>query len=775
MPKFLKIRIRRIQRSLRAFFRRHSSQGKGRLALAILGWMALAGAAAFAVMFFMVTRDLPTQEQIANPPVTESTKIYDRTGTVLLYEVSGGQKRTYVGFDEIPQSLKDTTLAIEDSNFYNQGAFSVRGILRSLWHDVTNPGGALRGGSTITQQLARNAFLSLEQTLTRKLKELIVAIEIDRQYTKDKVLELYLNAIPYGPTIYGVEGASQAYFSKPVKDLTLAQSAILAAIPKAPSFYHPWGNNKDALIQRQRLVLQRTYDTGRINKEQLDAALAEPVVFSQPTGRGFKAPHFVTAVEDYLTQRYGEDILRTGGLRVVTTLDWNLQQLGERVVAEGAARNEKLYGGSNASLVAEDARTGQILAMVGSRDYFDKKIDGQFNVATQGLRQPGSTLKPFVYMNAFMKGYTPETILFDVATEFSGNSACPLVPTAEDFRKNDTRCFHPQDYEGAGVGPVSIRKSLAQSINITAVKALYLTGLRSSVGLMQSVGLTTLDDPEKYGLSLVLGGGAVHLIDLARAYSVLAQDGILREQSMVLEVRDKNKNVLEQYQNREKRVVDANYVRTVTDILSDVDARSGLFHSSLGLTVFPGYDVALKTGTSNDYRDAWTMGYTPSLVVGVWAGNNEANKPMHRQGSSILAALPMWNAFMKEALKTQPPQSFVEPDPLPANKPIFAGQYIQDGQVHSILYHVDRADPTGPPPSNPWDDPQFARWEASVQVWAAANQHVIAAASGMNASSTDPNASSTDPNASSTQPSTSTLPFPTPQVLYEYPEPQAIP
>lgn len=732
---------------MRAFFARHSSRSKKRLAFAIMGWGALVLAAAFAIFFFFVTRGLPSPEQIANPPVTESTKIYDRTGTVLLYEISGGQRRTYVSFDEIPQSLKDTTLAIEDSDFYGHGAFSVRGILRSLWHDLTNLGGSLQGGSTITQQLARNAFLTLDQTPTRKLKELIVAIEIDRQYTKDKVLELYLNAIPYGPTTYGVEGASQAYFSKPVKDLTLAQSAVLAAIPKAPSFYSPWGNNVKLLLQRQRLVLQRTYDTGRITKEELDAALAEPINFSPPTGRGLKAPHFVTAVEDYLTQRYGEDILRTGGLRVVTTLDWNLQQLGEKVVADGAARNEKLYGGTNAALVAEDPRTGQILAMVGSRDYFSPDREGQFNVVTQGLRQPGSTLKPFIYMNAFMKGYTPETILFDVPTEFSGNSACPTVPTAEDFKKNDTRCFHPQDYEGVGAGPVSIRTALAQSINIPAVQALYLTGIRSSIGLAQSVGLTTLNEPDKYGLALVLGGGAVHLVDLARAYSVLSQDGILREQSMVLEVRDKNKNVLEQYRDQEKQVVEPNYARTVTNILSDVGARSGLFHSSLNLTIFPGYDVALKTGTSNDYRDAWTMGYTPSLVVGVWAGNND-NTPMHRQGSSILAAVPMWSAFMKDALPTQPPQSFINPEPLPVTKPIFAGQYVQNGQAHSVLYYVDRSDPTGPPPANPWDDPQFARWEASVQVWAAAHPYEVLAAGGTpgfgNASSTD-GASSTPP------------------------------
>ena len=715
LPQRFRQEFRESARRLRSSIRRQIARGKWRFALIALGWAALAGAAALSVLFFFVTRGLPSPAQIANPVVTESTKIYDRTGTTLLYEVSGGQKRTYIGFDEIPQSLKDTTLSIEDTNFYNEPAFDVRGILRALLANILH-GGIAQGGSTITQQLARNAFLTLDQTIVRKLKELVVAIQIDRQYTKDKILELYLNDIPYGATIYGVEGASQAYFGKSAKDLTLAQSAVLAAIPKAPSYYSPWGNNVKALLQRQRLVLQRTYETGRITKAQLDAALAETISFLPQSSTGLKAPHFVAAVQDYLTQKYGEDAVRTGGLKVVTTLDWTLQQAAEQSVADGAARNDQLYGGKNAALVAEDPHTGQILAMVGSRDYFDTQNDGQFNVATQGLRQPGSALKPFVYMTAFMKGYTPETTLFDIPTEFSTNPACPLVPTAADFNSDNTHCFHPQDFEGYFSGPVSIRTALAQSINVPAVEALYLVGLRSAIDEMQTVGLSTLNDPNQYGLSLVLGGGAVHLVDLVRAYSVLSQEGTLHDQAMILEVQDKNGNVLEQYQDHARPVVQPQYTRLVTDILADANARSGLFQASLNLTVFPGYDVALKTGTSNDYRDAWTLGYTPSLVVGVWAGNND-NTPMHRQGSSILAAVPMWHDFMVKALATVPPENFTPPDPAPAPKPIFSGQYVENGQAHSILYYVDRSDPTGPAPVNPASDPQYTHWEASVQSW----------------------------------------------------------
>jgi membrane peptidoglycan carboxypeptidase len=744
MSQLLRTRYRRISRRTRSFFTRYGGKNKKRIAFIALGWAALAGAAALSVLFFFVTRGLPSPDQIANPVITESTKIYDRSGEVVLYEISGGQRRTSIGFDEIPESLKDATLAIENNEFYSEPAFSIRGIVRSLIYNITNPGGPLRGGSTITQQLARNAFLSLDQTIIRKLKELIVAIQIDRQYTKDKILELYLNQVPYGPVIYGVEGASQAYFGKSAKDLTVSQSAILAAIPRAPSYYSPWGNHVGDLVARQRLVLQRMYDTDRITKEELGSALAEPVTFMPRSSHGLNAAHFVMEVQDYLVEKYGEDTVRTGGLRVVTTLDWELQQLGERVVAEGAARNERLYGGKNAALVAQDPRTGQILALVGSRNYFDPDIEGQFNVATNGLRQPGSALKPFVYMDAFMKGYTPNTTLFDLPTEFSGNSACPMVPSMGGPGSGDTRCFHPQNFDGDFAGPVSMRTALAHSINVPAVKTLYLTGLNSAVRLMHSMGLSTLDDPRRYGLALVLGGGAVHLTDLVNAYSVLSQDGVMHEQAMVLEVRDKSGNVLEQYQDQEKQIVDSQYPRLINNILSDVDARRGLFQSSLGLTVFPGYDVAMKTGTSNDYRDAWTMGYTPSLVVGVWAGNND-NAQMHQQGSSLLAAVPIWSNFMSEAITTRPPENFTDPAQPAENKPIFSGRYVQDGQAHTILYYVDRNDPAGPPPSNPANDPQFLRWESSVQSWASFNPFIIMSQSGIDgATSSDPFAPNED-------------------------------
>lgn len=682
-----------------------------------------------AAAFFYFSRGLPTIEQIVNRQVSQSTKIYDRTGSVLLYEISNGKERTVVGLNDIPKYLRDATVSIEDEKFYEEPAFDWRGILRALLVNLSH-GQILQGGSTITQQLARNAFLTTEQTISRKIRELILAIEINRHYSKDEILGFYLNEIPYGPTIYGVEAASESYFGKPVTSLNLAESALLAAIPKAPTYYYPWGNHTKELTNRKDLVLKKMSELGKITKGEFDAAKKFNLVFA-PRSIGIKAPHFVMAVQDYLVQKYGEDLVREGGLKVITTLDWNLEQLAEKAVKDGAEQNQTLYNGYNASLVAEDPKTGQVLAMAGSRDYFatsslpqgctpgaNCKFEPNFNVAAQGLRQPGSALKPFVYLTAFAKGYTPETVVFDAPTEFAAqNPSCPPIP---DFTNDNRECFHPENFDGRFRGPVSLRNALAQSINVPSVKVLYLAGLNDAVENAYKFGLSTLTSPDLYGLSLVLGGGAVRLIDLVGAYSALSQEGVKHAQSMVLEVKDSSGNVVESYRDQAIKVFDSQPIRVVNNILSDADARSGLFQNSLSLTVFPNQDVALKTGTSNDYRDAWALGYTPSLVAGVWAGNNDSSA-MQRHGSSILAAVPIWHAFMAEAVKNLPLETFNKPDPQSPQKPIFAGDYLNNKQIHTILYYVDRANPLGPPPANPYNDPQFVNWEIGVLGWAATN------------------------------------------------------
>ena len=671
----------------------------------------------FAIAVIMImAKDLPSVDELTSQRMSQSTKIYDRGGQVLLYEVSSGEKRTVVPFDQIPKSLKDATISIEDENFYNEPAFDWRGIARAIFVNITR-GGVVQGGSTITQQLARNAFLTIDRTYSRKIKELFLAIKLNERYSKDDILGLYLNQIPYGPTIYGVESASEAYFGKSVGELNLAESATLAAMPKAPSYYSPWGNHTKELMNRQKLVLKKMYELGKITEKQLKEAVARKVNFQPKSVGGIKAPHFVMAVQDYLIQKYGDDMVSRGGLKVITSLDWVLQEAAEKAVEDGVKRNEELYQSKNAALVAQDTSTGQILAMVGSRNYFDEENDGNFNVVTQGLRQPGSALKPFAYLTLFEKGYSPDTVLFDVPTEFVPNN--PSCPATVDFNNTNTECFHPRDFSDFS-GPTNLRNALAQSINVPAVKTLYLAGMLNVLDTLHDFGITTLNDPGRYGLSLVLGGGEVKLIDLVGAYSVLADEGMKHRQSMILEVRDGYGNTLETYSDKKEIVADAQYPRLINDILSDVDARAGLFGASLPLTVFQDYDVALKTGTTDDYRDAWALGYTPTLAVGVWAGNND-NTPMQRHGGSILAAVPIWHAFMAEALKTQTKQTFNRPEAVLESKPVLNGDYLFEQQAHSILFYVDKSDPLGAIPENPFKDPQFNNWEASVAVWAKNN------------------------------------------------------
>ena len=692
----------------------------GLLVLVVLG-LATGGL----IYFYSLLKDLPVLKQISNHQLAQSTKIYDRTGEVLLYEIHAEENRTVIPFEEIPDYAKKATIVIEDGDFYKNPGFDWRAIVRAAFNDLIH--GKTQGGSTITQQLAKNAFLSPEKTLQRKIKELALAIQLERRYAKDEILAFYLNQIPYGSNIYGIEAATQSYFNKSAKEINLAESAILAALIQAPSYYSPWGYHLDELKKRQEFILEQMLKHGFIDAAEKDLAQKTKLVFAPPSLGAIKAPHFVMEVKEYLINRYGEDAVEKGGLRVTTSLDYDLQQLAEKVVAEGAARNETLYRGKNAALLAQDAKTGQILALIGSRDYFDIENEGNFNVATRGLRQPGSALKPFVYLTAFKKGYAPNTVLFDAPTEFTANN--PLCPAIVDFSNQDPACFHPQNFDKKFRGAVDLKNALAQSINIPSVKLLYLAGLNEVLKTLQSFGISTLTDPQRYGLSLVLGGGEVKLIDLVGSYSVLSQEGIRRPQVMILKVENNNGEAMEEYQEKSEKVIEPLYPQLINDILLDADLRRPLFASSLNLTVFPDQEVALKTGTSNDFRDAWAMGYTPSLVVGVWAGNNN-NASMQQQAGSILAAVPIWHAFMDEALKKQTTtETFTRPDIVLAEKPILRGEAvikykindIEYPQIHDILYYVDKNNPAGPNPQNPQDDPQFENWEEGLMGWLKTN------------------------------------------------------
>ncbi len=668
------------------------------------------------IFFLYLIRNLPDVGAFDNRKVAQSSKIYDRTGAVLLYEIHGEEKRTIIPFSDIPDLVKQATIAIEDASFYKHSALDFKSVIRALLTNIKK-GKISQGGSTITQQLAKKAFLSDERTFIRKFKEIILAFKLESKYSKDEILNLYLNQIPYGFNSYGIAAASQTYFGKLVKDLKLVEIVVLVSLPQAPSYYSPSGSHKDDLIARKDLVLEKMLSQKYISEDQYNQVKNDKLDFLPQTTE-IKAPHFVFTVIDYLNSQYGEDFVRTAGLKVITTLDWDIQQLAEKAVYDGAKRNESLYEGKNAALVAQDAKTGQILAIVGSRDYFDTDIDGNFNVATQGLRQPGSAIKPFAYVTAFKKGYTPDTILLDLETEF-------------DSTGDPEKSYKPGNFDETFRGPVTMKEALSQSINIPAVKTLYLAGMDNMLKTVHNFGITTLGERSRYGLSLVLGGGEVKLIDLVGAYSVFSQDGIKHKQTLILQVTDSTGKNLEFYSDSSQQVIDAQYPRMINNILSDKDLRRPLFQNSFNLTTFDNYEVALKTGTTNDYRDAWTLGYTPSFVVGVWAGNND-NSPMVKHGSSILAAVPIWSSFMSEALKKIPPGTFTKPDPVNADKPILRGEINPTGELHDILYYINKDDPQGEPPFDPTTDNQFKNWEDPIAKWI--SEHPLYSTSSQNSS-----------------------------------------
>lgn len=483
------------------------------------------------IFISIISRNIPNPNELIDREIAQSTTIYDRSGEHILYEFHGNEKRTLVKLEEIPKYAQQATISIEDKNFYKHGGFSVLAMLRTAVTNVLYNRRA--GGSTLTQQFVKNALLSSEKKYSRKIKELIISQKIEKKFTKDEILQMYLNEIPYGSNAYGIEAASQKYFAKSAKDLSLAESAVLAALPQAPSRYSPYGPNKDLLIGRQQYILDLMQEQGYISKDERDKAKAEELNFNGPE-TNIVAPHFVMYIKELLSEKYGEKTLEQGGLKIYTTLDFDKQKIAEEAVANQVEKNAEKYKASNAALVSIDPKNGQVLAMVGSKDYFNKEIDGQVNVTIKP-RQPGSSLKPLVYATLFTKGYNPNTILYDVVTNFSSGTP-----------------YEPRNYNNQENGPVSIRKALAGSLNVPAVKALYLAGINNVANLAKEAGYTTLTEPEKYGLSLVLGGAEVKLIEHVNAYSIFAREGEVNPISLILKIEDKDGKILEEYQEKEK-------------------------------------------------------------------------------------------------------------------------------------------------------------------------------------------------------------------------------
>ncbi|MBP9749960.1 MAG: penicillin-binding protein [Candidatus Pacebacteria bacterium] len=694
----------------------------------LFGAIALGGAACFFAggifLLWATTLTIPTVDAIEAQRREQSTKIFDRTGEVLLYDMHQDVQRTAVPLDQISDHVKHATIAIEDAGFYSHFGVEplaiVRAVLRNLQQGNLLSG---QGGSTITQQVIKNTLLSQEKTITRKLKEWILAIKLEQALTKEEILEMYLNEAPYGGTKYGVEEASQGFFGKAAHDLTIAESAYLAALPQAPTYYSPYGNNRSALDERKNKVLAAMHSEGYITKEEYDAAKAEDISFRPQTGASIKAPHFVFYVIEELAARYGDADLAQANLHVVTTLDWDLQKEAERIVYEQALTNATTFNASNASLMAIDPRTGGIMVMVGSRDYFDESIDGNFNIGL-AKRQPGSSFKPFAYAAAIDKGYTSETIVYDVPTQFS--TACDLG----DFTSEEG-CYSPNNYDNAFRGPITFRNALAQSVNVPAVKALYLAGTKSTIQLAHRMGVTSLDASRDYGLTLVLGGGEVSLLEMTSAYGVFAQEGERFPHTGIFEVRDAQGALLETLEPHGERVLDQDVARTITDMLTDNSARTPAFGAQSYL-YFPERAVAAKTGTTNDYRDAWIIGYTPSIAVGAWAGNND-NTPMEKKVAGFIVA-PMWNAFLRAYFDKNPDvEEFIAPAPLDASlHPILRGIPLgvtlsqeslteEDSSretPHSILHYIAKNDPRGA--GNSTSDGQYPYWEYGVAQWYAA-------------------------------------------------------
>ncbi len=659
---------------------------------------------------WLTTIQLPDFNNFENRNIINSTKIYDRTGKIVLYNIHDNVRRTAIDIKDVSLYIQQATISIEDAHFYEHFGFRPTSFIRAVLANTLS-GGYSQGGSTIDQQVVKNALLTREKTISRKLKEILLSIKLDRELPKDTILQIYLNESPYGGTIYGVEEASLTYFNKKAKDVTLTEAAYLAALPQAPTFYSPYGKHRDDLEKRKNLVLQRMYELGYITIAQKNFSQKESVTFEKDLSNSGKALHFVMYIREYLEGKYGIDVVQNGGLKVITTLDYDLQESFEKIVKDGALANEKKYKAKNSALVAIDPKTGQILSMVGSRDFFDKEIPGQFNITT-AFRQPGSSFKPIVYAAALNTGYTPETVLFDVPTQFS--TLCDAYGNPLNPKRDKSVCYMPENYDGLFRGPVTLREALAQSLNIPAVKLLYLTGINTAITLAQAMGLSTINDPTRYGLSLVLGGGEVTLLEITNAYGVFANNGIYNKQQGILEIQDRDGSIIEKFTSTQKEVLPETVTSLVSSMLSDNVARTPSYGANSAL-YFKDRQVAAKTGTTNDYKDVWVIGYTPSIVIGMWAGNND-NTPIDKRTAGFVLA-PVWRKAMDRGVLNTPLEYFPDPLPNTSSKSILKGIYCESNGIHTILTSVVKNNPNGEYPNNPGSDSQYNLWETGIQNW----------------------------------------------------------
>lgn len=613
------------------------------------------------VIFIFYAKDLPDPNRLSTKGNESGSKILDRNGKAI-FELYGDKNRVLIKLEDVPQNIINATLATEDNEFYIHSGFSLRGMARAVKNTISGEG--LQGGSTLTQQVVKNSLLSQERTIDRKIKELILSLQIESKYNKQEILQMYFNETPYGGQNYGIYAASKAYFAKEPKDLTLSESAYLAGLPQRPSYYSPYSSNKEAGIQRRNSVLYLMRTNGWVDKdgkrnyiseEEYQSALNEKLNF-KPSAAIFKAPHFVFYVKDKLIELYGEDVVESGGLQVKTTLDLDVQENSEKILAQ-VLEKEKVYGVGNAAMVVFDTKTSQILSFIGSKNYFGNPepagcqtattgekgctFDPYFNVVTAN-RQPGSAIKPITYAGLLENGFTPSFTFLDVPTTFTGEGV------------GEEKAYTPVNYDGVYRGPVSMRKSLGNSLNIPAVKALGILGMDKFLDLSKKMGISTFVDKSRFGLSLTLGGGETKLIELTNAYTVFGNKGIYNQPVSIIEITDSKGNVIyKNPDNRGQRAVSEETAFMISDILSDDGARALVFGFN-SLLKIPNHQVAVKTGTTNNKRDNYAVGYTPSYTVGVWVGNSN-NAPLNQAiASGVSGATPIWSETMKFLLKNKP-------------------------------------------------------------------------------------------------------------------------
>jgi penicillin-binding protein 1C len=589
-------------------------------------------------------KDLPLPTKLSSTSNPQSTLIYDRNGK-LLYNIYNKKNQTFVPLTQVPKYMQEATIAIEDKNFYEHGAIDLRGMLRAFISTVFHK--RVEGGSTLTQQLVKNSLLTQERTIDRKIKEIILAFATEFIYSKKQILEMYLNQSPYGGPAYGVEAASETYFGKSAKNLDLAESALLAGLPQSPTYYSPFGSHPEFAKQRQIEVLKAMLSQKYITQTQEQTAEKEVLKYKR-IANDIQAPHFVLYVKDLLIAKYGEKIVEEGGLKVITTLDSNIQKITQDSVTKEVDDLPKYYHVTNGASLVTDPSTGEILAMVGSKDYFDPTIDGNVNITTS-LRQPGSSIKPINYAIGISNRYSASTAFVDKSICFpnqGGKDYCPL------------------NYDGKWHGLVQMRIALGNSLNIPAVKMLKLNGIDAMVASASAMGISTFTHPENYGLSLTLGGAEVKMIDMAEAFGIFANEGYRIGLRPILKITDKNGKVLEKYVPPTspifgKKVLDPGVAFIISDILADNGARLLEFGDNSQLKI-PGQVVSVKTGTTNDYRDNWTIGYTPSYLVAAWVGNND-NTPMSGLVSGITGAAPIWNDIISSLLKNKQQEPLTRP------------------------------------------------------------------------------------------------------------------